>query len=72
MKSKTKYFVPDLVPSHFFEHGNFEVWSPMYEWKGGKQAGKRTMQKIAGELSEETAKAFDWPGKEIRQNKNNL
>jgi hypothetical protein len=56
-----------FIPSHFFEKGDYQVWSPRQEWKGGNYTGRTTMQLIADNLTLETAKAFNWPRKEIRK-----
>jgi hypothetical protein len=50
-----------FIPSHFFECGPYEVWA-------SKDYTSRNICRIAKGLSLETAKAFNWPFKQIRLN----
>lgn len=55
----TKHF----IPSHFFEDGDYEVWATRYNGHGAP------VVLIASGLSLKTARAFNWPNKEIRRMK---
>lgn len=46
-------------PSHFFDPGPYEVWA-------SKDRNPEDISLIAAGLCLETAKAFNWPHKEIR------
>lgn len=50
----------NFIPSHFFEEGKYEVWATRYNGYGAP------VVLIADKLSLKTARAFDWPNKEIR------
>lgn len=54
---------PDQIPAHYFERGDYEVW--------GKKSQEYTapLVLIASGLCLETARAFNWRDKEIRQGK---
>lgn len=51
-----------MIPSHFFDKGEYEVWAKR-SYDGGMK-----LELIAGNLSIKTARAYNWPYKEIRLN----
>ena len=48
------------IPSYFFEKGEYEVWAAK------SYSHNAPIVKITGDVCLETAKAFNWPRKEIR------
>ena len=50
------------IPSHFFEKGEYEVWAAK------SHNYDAPVVRIAQGLCLKTAKAYDWPKKEIRLN----
>lgn len=53
-----------MVPSHYFDKGDYEVWA-----KRGYDGGMK-LELIANGLSLRTAQAYNWPYKEIHLNGN--
>lgn len=59
---KTTEMTKHFIPSHFFKNGDYEVWATKRQEYGAP------LCLIAGNLTLETAKSFDWPNREIRRN----